>query len=363
MKPQNRDTASSDQPKKQKTAAYFSSLNRERLRSFKKLKRSWYSFIFLSLVFVLSLFSEMVSSDKPWLIFYEGKIYSPVLFFYPETQFGGQQKTEADYLELSQNPEFQKKAWTLFALLKWGPYRSHLELEGSPPFSPRLEHPLGTDESGRDILSRLLYGFRICFLFALILTFLNLFWGISIGGIQGYLGGRVDLWGQRLIEIWSSLPFLYVVMLLGSLYGQNFAVLLLIMMLFNWVGVSYFMRAEFIRLKNLNYIKAARVVGFSKTWIFWHEILPNALTPVITMIPFQIVGAISTLTALDFLGFGLQAPTPSWGALLQEGLRNLQAPWIAFSATAALLGTLILASFVGEGLRDAFDPKTEYEIE
>jgi microcin C transport system permease protein len=187
--------------------------------------------------------------------------------------------------------------------------------------------------------------------------------GIIIGGIQGYLGGVVDIVAQRLIEIWSSLPFLYVVILVGSIYGSNFILLLIIMVIFQWIGLSYYMRGEFYKLKNLTYIKAARALGIGHLSIFFRQILPNALTPVITIMPFSLIGGITSLTALDFLGFGLPPPTPSWGELLSQGLNNLYAPWIAISTVSALFITLLLATFIGEGVREAFDPKSEYRIE
>jgi microcin C transport system permease protein len=193
--------------------------------------------------------------------------------------------------------------------------------------------------------------------------FMGAVMGIIIGGIQGYLGGVVDIVTQRLIEIWSSLPFLYVVILVGSIYGSNFVLLLFIMVVFHWIGLSYYMRGEFYRLKNMTYIKAARAVGIGHVSIFFRQILPNALTPVITIMPFSLIGGITSLTALDFLGFGLPPPAPSWGELLSQGLNNLYAPWIAISTVSALFITLLLTTFIGEGVREAFDPKSEYRIE
>jgi ABC-type uncharacterized transport system, permease component len=200
-------------------------------------------------------------------------------------------------------------------------------------------------------------------LFSLLLALLEAVFGIVIGGIQGYLGGKVDIVVQRFIEIWSSLPFLYVVILVGSIYGSNFALLVVIMALFQWIGLSYFMRGEFYKLKNMVYVKSARAVGVGPIGILFGQILPNALTPVITILPFSVIGGISSLTALDFLGFGLPAPASSWGELLQQGLNNLYAPWIAISTVLAIFITLMLTTFIGEGTRDAFDPKSEDRLE
>jgi microcin C transport system permease protein len=199
--------------------------------------------------------------------------------------------------------------------------------------------------------------------FSLLLALLQAVFGVIIGGIQGYLGGKTDIIMQRVTEIWSSLPFLYIVILIGSIYGSSFFLLLIIMALFEWIGLSYFMRGEFYKLKNMTYVKASRALGTSTTGILFGQILPNALTPLITILPFSIIGGISALTALDFLGFGLPPPAPSWGELMQQGLSNLYAPWIAVSTVAALFITLLLTTFIGEGIREAFDPKSEDRLE
>ena len=224
-------------------------------------------------------------------------------------------------------------------------------------------HWLGTDGSARDIAARLIYGFRICMLFALLLTAFSTAAGIVIGCVQGYFGGRVDIYTQRLIEIWSALPFLYVVILLGAIYGQSFGMLLFVNALFQWITLSYYMRGEFYKLREQTFVLASRALGAGHIRILFRQMLPNAMTPVITMLPFSIVAGISSLTALDFLGFGLPPPTPSWGELIDEGLQNLQAPWVAGSAVCALFITLMLATFVGEGLRDAFDPKSYTKLQ
>ena len=237
------------------------------------------------------------------------------------------------------------------------PLHSYVDYDSRPPHPPSLQHWLGTDRNARDVLSRIIYGFRICMSFALVLMGISLVIGSIIGGIQGYLAGKVDLIIQRFIEIWATLPFLYVVILIGSIYGRSFVILIFVISLFNWIGISYYMRAEFLRVKGQTFIKAAKTLGYSQTHIFFREILPNTLTPIITFMPFILISGISYLTALDFLGFGLQPPTPSWGALISDGLQALYAPWITISAVAALFLSLLLTTFIGEGLREAFDPK------
>lgn len=338
----------------------FSDITKARIRKFKKIKRSYWALIILVGAFVLSLFSEFIANDRPLILRYQGKTYFPVVFFYPATDFGGKYKTEADYKTLVEDPKFKEAGgWMKFPIVSWGPLKSDLSAEGTPPHPPSWSHPLGTDASARDVFARLLYGFRISMLFSLTLTLLSMVIGVVVGAVQGYAGRSVDLLGQRAIEIWSSLPFLYVVILLGSVYGRSFALLVFILSLFGWIGLSYYMRGEFLRLKNQTYVLAARVIGVSDSRIVFRHILPNALTPVITMLPFSIVGGINSLTALDFLGFGLQPPTPSWGELLDQGLKNLQAPWLAITSVAALFITLMLAATIGEGVREAFDPKNK----
>lgn len=341
----------------------LSEITKERWRRFKKIKRAYYSLWILGLAFIISLFSEFIANDKPIFLRYKGNSYFPVIFFYSEQTFGGNYKTEADYLTLKEDGQFIKDGLMIFPLIPHGPLHSYLEMADNPPHPPSWIHWLGTDSVARDILARLLYGFRICMVFSLCLMVLGAILGIIIGGVQGYLGGKVDIATQRAIEIWSSLPFLYVVILVSSIYGRNFMLLLLVMVIFQWIGLSYYMRGEFLKLKNMTYVKAARALGIGQVSIFFRQILPNALTPVITIMPFSLIGGITSLTALDFLGFGLPPPAPSWGELLSQGLNNLYAPWIAISTITALFTTLLLATFIGEGVREAFDPKSEYHIE
>jgi microcin C transport system permease protein len=341
----------------------FSELTRDRFKRFKKIRRAYISLWILGVVFLLSLCSEFIANDKPLYLRYHGRSYCPVLFFYPDQTFGGRYKTEADYLALKKDEQFNKEGFMIFPLIPHSPLHSYLDIDEPPPHPPSGTHWLGTDAVARDVLARLLYGFRICMVFALSLMVISAVFGVIIGGVQGYLGGTVDIVVQRLIEIWSSLPFLYVVILVGSIYGSSFILLLLIMVIFQWIGLSYYMRGEFLKLKNMTYVKAAKALGAGPVRILFQQILPNALTPVITIMPFSLIAGITALTALDFLGFGLPPPTPSWGELLSQGLNNLYAPWIAVSTVAALFITLLLATFIGEGVREAFDPRAEYRIE
>ena len=335
-----------------------------RFRRFRKIRRAYYSFLILGIAFALSLFCRFLANDKPLFLRYRGHAYFPVVRFYPSSAFGGDYGTETDYLKLRNDPSFKAGGgFMILPPIPHNPLRTYLDLEGTPPHAPSRDHWLGTDNSARDVLSRLIYGFRICMSFALLLALTDAVFGIIIGGIQGYLGGKVDITLQRFIEIWNSLPFLYVVILLGATYGRGFVLLLLIMAAFEWVALSYYMRGEFLKIKGQAYVRAARALGMGHVRIFFHHILPNSLTPVITIMPFTIVTGISALTALDFLGFGLPPPTPSWGEMLQQGLENLQKPWIAISSITALFFTLLLATFIGEGVRAAFDPKSGHHIE
>ncbi len=342
----------------------FSPVTREKFRKFRSIKRAWWSFWILTSAFVLSLFSEQLVNDHPLLLGYEGKVYFPTVKFYSGQTFGGPYRTEADYLQLRQDPDFKAAGgWMILPPIPHSPLHSYLDLEGAPPHPPSLAHWLGTDNAARDVLARLIYGFRICMVFALSLAAVSTILGIAVGGIQGYLGGRTDLIVQRLIEIWSALPFLYVVILVGAIYGQSFAILLIVMALFEWIKLSYYMRGEFYRLREQPFVLASRNLGASTPRILFRQILPNAMTPVITLLPFLLVAGISSLTALDFLGFGLPPPTPSWGEMIQQGLQNLYAPWVATSAVIALFITLLLTTFIGEGIRDAFDPKSFNKIQ
>lgn len=338
---------------------HFSDITKERFRAFRTIRRAYVSLWVLGVAFLLALVCQFWVNDRPLVLIYKGAVYSPILRFYPDRMFGGPYGTEADYGKLRADPAFRSNVgFLLMPPVPRDPLRHYLSADGSPPYAPSGAHWLGTDSGGRDVLARLIYGFRISMMFALLLTLVTGVFGIVIGGVQGYLGGRADVLIQRIIEIWSALPFLYVVILMGSIFGRNFPVLLGAMSVFSWIGLSYYMRGEFYKTKSMNYVRVARALGLGPLRIFFGHILPNSLTPAITILPFTLIGGIGSLTALDFLGFGLQPPTPSWGELMKQGLDNLHAPWIAISATAALFVTLLLATFIGEGVREAFDPKS-----
>jgi len=341
------------------TRMKISAITQERIRRFRANKLAWWSLWVLLGAYLLSLLSPWLVNDRPLVMSYQGRLAFPAFVFYPESNFGGRYETEADYKLLLEEALTQgKSVWTIMPPIPQDPLRARLDGDGTPPYAPSREHWLGTDAHGRDLLARLIHGFRICMSFSLLLTLLSTILGVLIGAIQGYLGGKFDIFAQRVIEVWSSLPFLYVVILIAALYGHGFWLLVGIMTVFSWIGLSYFMRGEFLRLRDVTYVKAARVLGYSHWHILVKEILPNALTPVVTLFPFALIGGISSLTSLDFLGFGLAPPTPSWGDLMSQGLSHLFAPWIAVSTVLALFITLLLATFVGEGLRDAMDPKS-----
>lgn len=350
----------------------LSTESKNRMRRFRKNKRAFWSLVVLVVAYLLSLTSLWTVNDEPLFLRYNGKSYFPAFARYSEADFGGSYQTEPDYKQLlddvaeceaDASEGFTRaggcpEAWAIMPPIAHDPLKADLDAEGTPPFAPSARHWLGTDSNGRDVLSRLIHGFRICISFSLLLTLVGTFLGIVIGGIQGYLGKFWDTGMQRVIEIWSSLPMLYVVILIGSIYGRSFWLLILIMAAFNWISLSYYMRGEFLKLRSMTYVQSAKVFGLSNRHIFFKEILPNAMTPVVTLFPFTLIGGIGSLTSLDFLGFGLQPPTPSWGELMSQGLNNLYAPWISVSTVAALFITLLLTTFVGEGVRDAMDPKS-----
>lgn len=337
----------------------FSPEMKKKWNRFRANRLAFRSFCILIVAYALSLLSPWLVNDEPLILRFEGKTYFPAFVTYPETEFGGTYHTEPDYPTLLREAETNgKNVWALMSPIAKDPLKADLSLDGTPPFAPSRSHLLGTDANGRDVLARLIHGFRICMSFSLLLTLLGTFLGIVIGGIQGYLGGKWDIFMQRGIEIWSSLPFLYVVILIGSIYGRSFFLLIVIMAIFNWISLSYYMRAEYLKLRSQQYVRAAKMLGLGHLHIFFREMLPNALTPVISLFPFTLIGGIGSLTSLDFLGFGLEPPTPSWGELMSQGLNNLYAPWISISTVLALFVTLLLTTFVGEGVRDAMDPKS-----
>ncbi len=336
----------------------LSPINQRRFALFKEHKRGWYSlWIFLGL-FILSLGAEFIANDKPLLVEYDGALYFPVLKRYPETTFGGEFPLQANYKSPYIKELIEEKGgWMLWPIIPFSYSSINYDLQVPAPAPPSLQNWLGTDDQGRDVLARVIYGFRISVLFALTLTLLSSVFGVLVGALQGFYGGWVDLIGQRFLEVWSGLPVLYLLIIMASFIQPNFWWLLGIMLLFSWMSLVDLVRAEFLRGRNLEYVRAARALGMQNSLIMFRHILPNAMVSTITFLPFILTGAIGTLTALDFLGFGLPPGSPSLGELVAQGKSNLQAPWLGISAFTVLALMLSLLVFIGEAARDAFDPR------
>jgi len=332
-------------------------INQRRLQLFKAHKRGYYSlWIFLAL-FVLTSGAEFISNDKPIAVYYDNSLYVPIFKAYPETAFGGEFETEADYRDEYVADLINANGWMIWPVIRYSYDTINYALEQPAPSPPTTENWLGTDDQARDVMARVIYGFRISVLFGLILTLVSSVIGIAVGALQGFYGGKIDLLGQRFIEIWSSMPQLYLLIILSSIVIPNFWWLLAIMLLFSWMGLVDLVRAEFLRGRNLEYVRAARALGLANRHIMARHILPNAMVATMTFLPFILTGAITTLTALDFLGFGLPPGSPSLGELVAQGKANLQAPWLGISAFAVLSIMLTLLVFIGEAVRDAFDPR------
>ncbi len=351
------------------------SLFRKRLRKFRRLKRGYYSFLLIAAAYVFSFFLPFVMTATPLAVKYHSRYYFPMLKFYSITEFGIEGFGEPDYREL--NKKFQETGrgdWVLMTPYPYGPNEALLNLAEPPPNPPSREHPLGTDDRGRDVLVRLAYGFNISMTFAIVGMLLSESVGVAVGASLGYFGGLIDIIGQRLIEIWSSLPFLYTIIIISSIivpvyvpgrsavFQPSFWLLVVILAVFDWVTITYYIRGEFYREKARDYVGAAIATGVSEPKVMFKHILPNALTPVVSFAPFVIVANISALVALDFLGFGLPAPTPSWGELIGQGTENLTKWWLVAFPLSALFVTLLLVVFVGEAVREAFDPKEFSEL-
>lgn len=332
-------------------------INQRRLLKFRANRRGYWSLWIFLLLFVLSLGAEFIANDKPLLIYYDSGFYVPVLKKYPETTFGGMFQTETEYRDSFVQELISKKGWIIWPLIPYSYDSINYDLKVSAPTPPSRENWLGTDDHGRDVLARLIYGFRISVLFGLALTLFSSIIGVVAGAIQGYYGGKVDILGQRFIEIWSGLPVLFLLIILSSFIQPNFWWLLGIMLLFSWMSLVDLVRAEFLRGRNLEYVQAARALGLGDVSIMFKHVLPNAMVATITFLPFILNGSITTLTSLDFLGFGLPVGSASLGELLAQGKANLHAPWIGISAFATLSIMLSLLVFIGEGARDAFDPR------
>ena len=325
---------------------------------FKLQRRAYISLLIFSFLFVLSLFAEFLSNDKPLIISYENSLYLPLFVQYPETEFGGIFDTEADYSDAYVRQLITTAGnWVLYPPNPYSFDTINFETTHPNPAPPSSVNLLGTDDRGRDIAARLIYGFRLSVLFAFTLTVIGVVLGITAGALQGYFGGNIDLTCQRLIEIWGSMPELYLLIIFASIFEPSILLLLVLLSMFGWMGLSDYVRAEFLRGRNLDYIIAARSLGVSNTAIMWRHLLPNGMTPVITFLPFRISGAILALTSLDFLGLGVPPTTPSLGELLSQGKNHLDAWWIVLSTFIVLVGTLVLLIFIGEGLREALDTR------
>ncbi len=332
-------------------------LNRRRVAAFRSSKRGVYSLVVFGVLFFLSLFAEFLANDKPILIYYDGSLYSPLVRDYPETTFGGDFPTNAIYSDEEVQKLIEAKGWILWPPIPYS-YNTVLRGEGRKALMPpSWRHPLGTDDQARDVLARLIYGFRISVLFGLSLTLLSSVVGIVAGAVQGYFGGLTDLSIQRFMEIWSSMPTLYLLIILASFIQPGFWVLLGLMLLFSWMSLVGLVRAEFLRGRNFDYVRAARALGMLDARIMFRHILPNAMTASLTYLPFILAGSVTTLTSLDFLGFGLPVGSPSLGELLLQGKNNLNAPWLAFTGFVVIALMLSLLVFIGEAVRDAFNPR------
>jgi len=335
----------------------MSPLTRRRIIQFRANRRGFWSLWIFLVVFLISLFAEGLANDKPLLVIFEGHLYFPVFETVLESEYGGEFVTEAEYRDEYVNELIESKGSIYWPLIRYSYDTINYNLPSPAPSFPTKENWLGTDDQGRDVVARLIYGFRISVLFGLILTVISSIVGVAAGAVQGYFGGRIDILGQRFIEIWSGLPGLYLLIILASLVKPNFWWLLLILLLFSWMGLVGVVRAEFLRGRNLEYVRAARALGMSHFRIMIRHILPNAMVATMTFMPFILSGSITTLTSLDFLGFGLPAGSPSLGELLAQGKANLHAPWLGISGFVVISLQLILLVFIGEGVRDAFDPR------
>ncbi len=334
----------------------LSPLARRRLQNFRANRRGYWSlWIFLALL-VLTLPAEFISNDKPLLVQYDGRFYYPVFVDYPETEFGGF-LARTDYRDPVVKDEIESKGWIIWAPLRYSYQTINWDLETPAPSPPSRENILGTDEQGRDVLAGVIYGFRLSIVFGLTVTFLSSIAGVLAGAVQGYFGGWLDLTMQRLTEIWAGLPVLYILIIMASIVDLGFWWLLFIVLAFSWTTLTALVRAEFLRARNLDYVRAARAMGIGNATIIWRHVLPNAMVATLTFLPFVLSASIATLTALDFLGLGLPAGSPSLGDLLAQGKANLQAPWLGVTGFAVIALMLSLLIFIGEAVRDAFDPR------
>ena len=366
----------------------LSPLNQRRWRNFRANSRAFWSLVLFALLFGLSLFAEFLANDRPILIRYQGAFYTPIFHFYPETEFGGDFKTEAVYrdpevrclivsggledcfddpsgviAEVQATGSFAgqpvQRGWILWPPIPFS-YNTVSDIDGTAPSAPDAQHWLGTDDTARDVLARVIYGFRLSVLFALVVTALTSVIGIAAGAVQGYFGGWIDLTFQRVIELWGATPSLYIIIIVAAVFQMNFWLLVFLMVLFGWTALVGVVRAEFLRARNFEYVRAARALGVSNGTIMVRHVLPNAMVATLTMLPFVITGTLGSRAALDFLGFGLPSSAPSLGELTLQAKQNLQAPWLGFTAFFTFAIMLSLLVFIFEGVRDAFDPRKTF---
>jgi len=335
----------------------LSPIARRRLLQFKRNRRGYYSFWIFVWLFLFSCGAELIANDKPIVVSYKNALYFPIVKKYPETAFGGEFETEADYRDAVVVKLIEDNGWMIWPPIHYSYQTINYNLSVPAPAPPSAENLLGTDDQGRDVLARLIYGFRISILFGLTLTILGSAVGVLVGAMEGYLGGLFDLLSQRFIEIWSGMPVFFLLIIMSSVITPGFFTLLGLMLLFSWMTLVDVVRAEFLKARNLDYIRAAKALGVTTPVIMFKHALPNAMVASLSMMPFVLTGSISTLTGLDFLGFGMPPGSPSLGELLSQGKNNLQAPWLGITAFFSLAIMLSLLTFVGEAVRDAFDPR------
>jgi len=338
----------------------ISPLNQRRFNNFKSNKRGWYSFWIFSFLFLISIFADFIANDKPLLVRYDNAFYLPIINEYPETIFGGDFETEADYRDPFVKKLINSKGWIVMPIIPYSYNTIIRDLNAPAPAPPSQKNWLGTDDQARDVLARLIYGFRISILFGFTLTFFSMIIGVSAGAVQGYFGGKTDLFFQRFMEIWSAIPTLYVLIILASIVQPNFWWLLIILLIFSWMGYVGVVRAEFLRARNFDYVRAAKALGVSNSTIMLRHLLPNATVATITFLPFSLSASVTALSGLDFLGFGLPPGSASLGEMVNQGRNNLQAPWLGLTSFFTLGLMLGLLVFVGEAVRDALDPRKTF---
>lgn len=335
----------------------LSPLSRRRLQQFCANRRGFYSLWLFLALFVMAIAAPIIANDRPLLISFDGHVMSPVFKNYPETIFGGDFETEADYRDPHVKQLIEAKGWMIWPPIRYNYDTINYNLPTPAPSAPTADNIIGTDDQGRDVAARVLYGFRISVLFGLALTLISSLVGITAGAFQGYYGGWLDLIMQRFIEIWSSMPSLYILIIFSAMFVPGFWTLLAILLLFSWVGLVDVVRAEFLRTRNFDYVRAANALGVPNHTIMRRHVLPNAMVATMSLMPFLLSSSITALTSLDFLGLGLPPGSPSLGELLSQGKNNLQAPWLGFTAFISLALMLTLLTFIGEAVRDAFDPR------